>query len=190
MTIISKRAWIYTNSGNMFDLSDPTPEMIKIEDIAHALSHICRYTGHVKEFYSVALHSLIVSEIVPAEFALEGLLHDAAEAYLNDISAPLKTLLPDYRDIETRVESVIAKKFQLRYDPFHFIDIADKYIYIQESEHFFAKHEEFDLDLTGLNQGDYSHMFSNTISPKHIAESFLTRYRHLVFQQMGTSIDL
>ncbi|NIF20606.1 HD family hydrolase [Candidatus Pantoea multigeneris] len=106
-------SWITTNSSKHFDFINPTADMVSIDDIACALSNICRFTGHLDNFYSVAQHSVIASEIVPAKFALEALLHDASEAYCNDISAPLKALLPDYRNIEDRVDQVIREKYSL-----------------------------------------------------------------------------
>ena len=87
------------------------PDIVYIEDIALALSNLCRFTGHLDEFYSVAQHCVLASYLVPAEFALEALLHDASEAYCNDIAAPLKALLPDYRGIEKWVEGLISQKF-------------------------------------------------------------------------------
>lgn len=108
--------FIMTASGEDFWFLNPAPETILIEDIAAALSKICRYTGHCRHFYSVAQHSVIVSHLVPEEQALEGLLHDASEAYLGDMSAPLKRQLPEYQEIEGIVESAIAKKFGLMYN--------------------------------------------------------------------------
>lgn len=105
--------WINTLSGKHLDFTNISPDSICIEDIAAALSNICRFTGHLQDFYSVAQHSVLVSQLVPPEFALEALMHDAAEAYCNDISSPLKALLPEYRAIEDRIEAVIRSKFNL-----------------------------------------------------------------------------
>lgn len=109
------KPYILTATGKQFWFDDPKPEQICIEDIAFALANICRYTGHCRYFYSIAQHSYMASFIVPERFALEALLHDAAEAYICDINAPLKQLLPDYKVIEERVERVIAEKFGISY---------------------------------------------------------------------------
>ena len=105
--------YIQTFSCKHFNLLEPRKEQIDIKDIARALSHICRYTGHLPKHYSVAQHSVMCSHLVSPALALEALMHDAAEAYIGDCSAPLKSLLPDYKRIEKNVEWVIARKFGL-----------------------------------------------------------------------------
>jgi 5'-deoxynucleotidase YfbR-like HD superfamily hydrolase len=111
-----KGDWIQTYSGlSMFPL-DPIPEEIAIEDIAHALSNLCRFTGHVRSFYSVAEHSVRVSWACEIEHALWGLLHDASEAYLSDISSPMKRSSQFgklYMQAEANLMRVICLKFNL-----------------------------------------------------------------------------
>lgn len=111
--------WITTHSGGVFNFQDWNVSSICIEDIAHALSNICRFTGHTRKFYSVAQHSVYVSRIVPPAFAFAGLMHDGAEAYLGDVSAPLKALLPDYKKIEREIEYQIGVAFGLSLEQLH-----------------------------------------------------------------------
>lgn len=109
----AKYPYIRTHSGHHFYYQAISQDAIEIDDIAQALSNICRFAGHLDDFYSVAQHSVLVSRLVPPELALEALLHDASEAYCQDIPAPLKALLPDYRDIEASVDNVIRSLFGL-----------------------------------------------------------------------------
>lgn len=106
-------SWILTNSGRHIDLPNPNPEAIDIGDIALGLSRECRFSGQTRSFYSVAQHSVLASRIVPQEFALEALLHDATEAYLRDLPYPLKRLVPDYARIEKVFNRVLRKCFEL-----------------------------------------------------------------------------
>ncbi len=105
--------WILTNSGKHFDFADPQPDQIDILDIAQGLANECRYAGQCRVFYSVAQHSYLASQIVSHRNALEALLHDAAEAYCKDVPRPLKYMLPDYQEIEARVEGAIRERFKL-----------------------------------------------------------------------------
>jgi len=106
-------ATIQTITGTYFQFLKPEEHDYPIHEIAHALSQLCRYTGHTAKFYSVAQHSVHVSKIVPHSMALEGLLHDASEAYLGDVTSPLKRLLPDYTAIEAATEAAIAHRYFL-----------------------------------------------------------------------------
>lgn len=98
---------ILTYTGIEFNLVDPRPDMVNVVDVAHALSNLCRFTGHSREFYSVAQHCVLASYHGPAEEALDRLIHDAAEAYLGDVSSPLKALLPEYKRLEKAVEAAV-----------------------------------------------------------------------------------
>lgn len=103
-------------SGAKVDPFNCTEEDIKIEDIAHALSNICRYGGHCSQFYSVAEHSCRVASIVPYDIGLAGLLHDAAEAYLGDIVRPLKHQFPDIVKAQGRLLYLIYSKYSIKID--------------------------------------------------------------------------
>lgn len=110
-------SWVQTFSGKRIHPLNAHPDEICIEDIAHALSNQCRFTGHVKSFYSVSEHSVRCSWIVPEELRLAALLHDASEAYMGDMSRPMKHssgLLGElYRQYEENLERIIAEKFGL-----------------------------------------------------------------------------
>lgn len=107
----AKGPTILLQSGAYFDLLDPWNSKFTIEDIAHGLSNTCRYAGQCRGFYSVAEHSWHTSHIVPGPWKLAALMHDAAEAFIGDVTRPLKSLLPDYKRIERGVEDAIAARF-------------------------------------------------------------------------------
>lgn len=97
---------IQLRSGKMFYLLDPRPEDFEIEDIAAALAKINRYTGHTSVPFSVAQHSVMASEIAEPGDELWALLHDGAEAFVGDISSPLKRAL---KGVVAVVEEPILK---------------------------------------------------------------------------------
>lgn len=105
--------WIATASGTKWFLTDPHPNDVRIDDIAHALAMVCRFGGHCREFYSVAEHSVRMAEVADFEHGIDAamwaLIHDAPEAYLGDMVRPLKSTMPDYRRMEARTEEVIIQ---------------------------------------------------------------------------------
>lgn len=113
---VRKGDWILTASGVEFWPLDARAIDVVVWDIAHALSNMCRFTGHCREFYSVAQHSLLVASIVPSEDRKWALLHDASEAYLTDLPRPLKrysAMGEEYKRIESRLMEVICERFEL-----------------------------------------------------------------------------
>jgi hypothetical protein len=110
-----KEGLINTNSGQQINLLQPDPETLLLEDIAIGLSHTCRFGGQIPVFYSVAKHSMLVAALAPPKFRLEALMHDAPEAYIQDIVKPLKHLLsPLYDKIEKRFTLAMCYKFKMR----------------------------------------------------------------------------
>lgn len=108
--------WIETYTGKKLHFLEPQKDEICIEDIAHALANECRFGGHTSRFYSVAEHSILVATICSAQDkALEGLLHDASEAYLRDIASPIKQYLDNYKDLEKGLMYAIADHFGLEH---------------------------------------------------------------------------
>lgn len=123
--------WTQTNSRRKMFATKPIAEEIFLGDIAHALSQQCRFTGHTSAFYSVAQHSVMVSrglEPCDPKLALWGLLHDASEAYLADIPAPIKRhrLMEGYRDLEDRVMKAVCERFGLPAEQPHVVHTVDR----------------------------------------------------------------
>lgn len=103
-----------SSTGEAISLLEPSLDSICIEDIACGLSNICRFGGQVRDFYSVAQHSILVCELAPHDLKLEALMHDASEAYLGDIIKPLKVLIESaYGPYEERFMDMISVKFNL-----------------------------------------------------------------------------
>lgn len=113
-----------TYTGLQFDLLEPTMDMICIEDIAHHLAIENRFNGSTKFPYSVGYHSILVSRQCPSGLELEGLLHDAAEAYCKDLPSPLKKVMyanlgeagqfNKYMKIENHIQSAINIRFGIK----------------------------------------------------------------------------
>lgn len=106
-----KGDWILTISGGAYWPCDPSPDDVKLEDIAHGLAAENRYAGHTYRPFSVAQHSCIVADHLPWHLKIQGLLHDATEAYLKDIPRPIKKYLPDYKRLEEMNARAIGERF-------------------------------------------------------------------------------
>ncbi len=117
-------SWIDTNSSEVIDFLDIKHDSICMDDIAQGLSNACRFAGQIPRFYSVAEHSVLVYKYLKGN--LEGLpiesfssvlksalMHDAPEAYLGDVTTPLKNLCPGFKIIESEFEGVIMEAFGL-----------------------------------------------------------------------------
>lgn len=124
---------IKTWTGRYVNPLAPKPEDIHIHDIAHSLARLCRWNGHCDGFLSVARHSMWVANELPTELKLWGLLHDATEAYLGDMTSPVKhsDAMQVYRDAEARLEQVIAEVFHLPYPMPDEVHDADRYVLVE-----------------------------------------------------------
>lgn len=123
---------IRTFTGKYVNVLEPTEDMINISDIAHSLSQQCRFNGHLKEFYSVAQHSIYCYNLVKIEHRLAALLHDSSEAYLCDIPKPIKKSLLNYHEIEDKLMKVIANKFGFEYPLHEDVKRADEIALVNE----------------------------------------------------------
>lgn len=126
MRSLANRPWIQTSRGLAWCADDPGSFPYDVEEIAHALSNICRYNGHCRVFYSVAQHSAIVAELVrarrpgaPKRLVRASLLHDAAEAFCLDVPSPIKRMpmMAGYRKWIHGVEEAIEVHFRLGNHP-------------------------------------------------------------------------
>lgn len=109
--------WMQTFTGKQFWPLDPRPEDVCIQDIAHALSMLCRYGGHTLRFYSVAEHCCHVHDHSTPESRKWALLHDASEAYIQDVIRPIKPFLEGYKKAEATVMQAICTAFEMSEHP-------------------------------------------------------------------------
>ncbi|WP_160012416.1 hypothetical protein [Rhizobium sp. 18055] len=163
-------------SGNWFDLLDPWNSEFSIEDIAQGLANICRYSGQCNSFYSVAEHSIHVSDTVE-EFKLEALLHDAAEAFLGDITRPLKQLLPQYQEIEKSVEDAIFSRFGLEKSSKSVIKAADLRVLATEQSQLMPVGTDYWAAGSGIQRADIRIEF---LSPSAARDRFMAKYTMLI----------
>lgn len=131
--------WLQTYTGKIFYPDDPDPELICIEDIASGLAKCCRWLGQCRGFYSVAQHCCHASELSTPENALWLLMHDSAEAYLNDIGRPVKANLPEYQEMENGILRAVATKFDLEWPIPPEVSAIDHLLLATES-HYLMKH--------------------------------------------------
>lgn len=180
--------WLVTYTGKQFWPLDPRPEDICIEDIAHALSNICRFGGHCRQFYSVAQHSVLVS--MACTDSLWGLHHDDSEAYLGDIVRPLKKI-PQFRQFyevaEARMMLQICLKLGL--DPIQpsNVKLADDIVLATEKRDLLTRHD-FKWTEVHIRQDveplDWRIL---PMSPKEAEEAFLERHYDLCPKNAASS---
>jgi uncharacterized protein len=182
--------YLQTVSGRWVNPFDPDPEQLDIGDIARALANQCRFGGHCRVFYSVAQHSVIVSELVEerggdVEDVFAALMHDASEAYLGDMPHPLKHRSPlgaAFKEAEDHLEQALAQHFHIK-PGVTAIKQADRALLATERRAFSdeAWHwpelegvEPLDLELTAW-------------SPDEAARAFAERYAELDARRAAAS---
>lgn len=167
-------------SGTYFQPSNPCPEDMHIEDIARALSQLCRFGGHTNRFYSVAEHSVLVYEVLGPEHEAWGLLHDACEAYLVDIPYPLK-MLPEfegYRLMEEKIQRAVAERFGLPWPMPEAVEHVDKRLAVLEMECLFDP--PFRTDVEEFQVTPLKPMALPGFSPTQAEWEFLAAFQDLV----------
>ena len=177
-------SYITTVTGKHFYPLNPNPQDIDIEDIAHALSLICRANGHFKYFYSVAQHSIACSEEAAErgyslEVILGCLLHDVSEAYLCDVTRPVKKHIPQYLRAEEKLQDVIWKRFIGR----DLTDIEQEQIF-EIDDHILS--QEFHLLMPEDLNEDYFILQSECAceyqDPREVKERFIQFARILKYE--------
>lgn len=184
---MSKKHWFQSYTGRQIDPWEIKSSDIDIRDIAHALSLTCRYTGHCPEHYSVAQHSCYVSDSLPDNFALWGLLHDAGEAYLMDLCRPTKVGLRErgvdiFDKLEKGIMDAVCARFNLlpRHEPPE-VKKSDDLWLVTEARQFFGDTENY-KNWEYRPENGWPIMENYTIKcwePKHAEAQFLLRFASL-----------
>lgn len=167
--------WMQTFSGRQFWPLDPRPEEVFIEDIAQGLSNCCRYAGQCEVFYSVAEHSVLCSQVVPEKDALAALLHDSPEAYIHDITRPVKRFLTGYKEIQDELWACIAHRFGLEFDLPDSVKAADNAVLLAEGAQILKPHPA-DWQVPGVA----ADVVVRGLLPVTAKALFLARFRELV----------
>lgn len=184
--------WIETCTGRRVNPLRMSEGDICIEDIALALSKICRFGGHTRDFYSVAQHSLLVVQLI-LHFQRDvdkltqraALLHDAAEAYIGDIPRPIKhsSAGKELVEAEKRIMGQITKVFGLGGADWQLIKQADNAMLVAEAEVLMPSSAADWWELREYKVTVPDHIQQvlqlNAVYPTFVAEDFLTAYNGL-----------
>lgn len=163
-------------SGTTFNFLEPRP--LSVFEVAHSLAKLCRFNGHCRRFYSVAQHSVLVSYLVPPQFAWQGLMHDAGEAVLGDITSPLKRLVPDYRAIEASCEAVIFDGFGLPPELDKLVGYFDLVALATEKRDIMPAHD-VDMDWSALDGIPPSPTYIKPLGPDDALDLFMQRVHEI-----------
>ena len=169
--------WIQTYTGIKFYPCDPRSDEVVLADIAHALANICRFNGHTTSWYPVAAHSVHVSKLVPLDQAMEALMHDASEAYICDLPAPVKEspLFAGYLQVEALIQNAVQAKFGLGFMNTPEIKQADRVALATEVRDLIAEPQ---TGVWNSVQPDL-HYKCPRMSPREAEMLFLNRYEEL-----------
>jgi len=174
--------YITTFSGTRINAFDPDPSTMLISDIAHSLSLICRWNGQIREFYSVAQHSIMVSHLCDPEDAMIGLLHDAGEAYLGDLVNPVKHLdaMVEYVNLEKKYDAAIAKSINLpSIEKTPSVELADKLALVKEAKMLSRPIPTKYVHLLEKWEGILDAVAWKILTPREAELAFLKRFDYL-----------
>jgi 5'-deoxynucleotidase YfbR-like HD superfamily hydrolase len=180
----AEKAWIETFTGKKFYLLEPRIEDIDVLDIAHSLALQCRWTGHCKYHYSIAQHSWYCSFIGPENEAFHRLNHDDSEAFISDLSRPLKHYTSAgeaYRAVEEPLQSLIYNRFGLSSIEPSSVKIADNQMLYAEKRQLMGL-VPWDTDWTdgsGSENLGTADVLIEQWSPAHAEDMFLQRFQEL-----------
>lgn len=181
--------WISLLSGARFSYDKPETSDVTIEDIASAASNICRFSGHLPRYYSVAQHLCNTSKIVEAltgditdPRVFEAQMHDTAEAFTNDLPTPLKWMLPIFKELEVKIESAMGKKFGFNYPYADVVKEADtimlilEKIYVKGDTSIWPQYEDWTAERVEPYR---QYVDLNSWQPVRAKREFLERYNKL-----------
>jgi hypothetical protein len=177
---MTEEPYIVTHTGKKICPVNPDPEEICIEDIAHSLAYKCRFGGHTNQYFSVAQHSVIVSNF--CSHSLHGLLHDAAEAYLSDVATTVKCLFPTMRYAEQILQETIEYKFGLSEvgeDDRKNTKLVDKAVLLVEWEALIDNPNEYDIAVDTDDVPRLHWKLAGCWMPVEAERVFLRRFREL-----------
>lgn len=181
-TVALDDQWISLLSGAHFNYNKPEESDVTIDDIASALSNVCRFSGHLPRFYSVAQHLVNASHIVPDEHAFTALMHDTAECFTNDLPTPLKWALPIFKELEVKIESAMGQRFgfQFPYPPEvkeadTLMLMLEKY-YVKECDDHWPMYDKYTREYVEPYRGLVN---LDSWQPRRAKREFLERYYEL-----------
>jgi 5'-deoxynucleotidase YfbR-like HD superfamily hydrolase len=171
--------WIGLLSGAQMNYNFPEKSDVTLDDLASALSNICRFSGHLPVFYSVAQHLVNTSRIVEPEFAFDALMHDTSEAFTNDLPTPLKWAFPIFKTLEEKIEAAMADRFGFNYPYPPAVKVADTEMLLLEKK--YVKLD--DREWPHYNGIEFEHQFEKVDlkgwQPCRAKREFLERYEEL-----------
>jgi len=181
---MTEEPYIITYTGRKICPVNPEPEQICIEDIAHSLAYKCRFNGHTRHYFSVAQHSIIVSNFCTHKLC--GLLHDAAEAYLSDVATTVKHLFPTMRYAEEILQETIDYKFGLDVSPDirDNVKLVDKAVLKLEWDALITNPNKYPLSVDMEGVPELHWQLNGYFMPVEAERVFLKRFGELYHEKM------